>query len=384
MNMKEEHKDLQRLLDKAKIEMMNDNRSVFFTTIVFSLKFKWDDTQPTAYTNGYVMGFNPDFFLSLSPDERVGVMIHEAAHVAYDHIGRRNGRDPQWWNIAADHVINLYLKSVGIKIPSFGLADPQYADMSTEQVYELLDKSSPPEGQNFMEDLKPDMQDGDGNPVTAEQHRRHVEDMIIRASVQQKVQNSSAGALPGEIEVFLKKLLKPKLPWQTILRREVQELAKINYTWARPNRRFYPDHYLPSLGGTAITSLVFYIDISGSVTDHQFQIYVSEIASTLKMFNLKSLRVVQFDTRIRHDDKVRNLQELMKIQFTGRGGTDPECIFEDMEKTKPQLALVFTDGEFYWRREPLKQRLLWLINDNPGFTPLFGRALHFQTNESDT
>src|SRR5206468_12059992 len=126
--------ELQKELNRTKAALMSDREAVFFTTIIFCLKFLWDEGQPTAYTDGYVLGWNPSFFRSLSPDERVGVMVHEACHVAYDHIGRLQGRDPKMWNKAADHVINLDLLARGFKLPSWVLADQRFIGMSTEQV----------------------------------------------------------------------------------------------------------------------------------------------------------------------------------------------------------------------------------------------------------
>lgn len=363
--------ELQQELDRTKIALMQSKESVFFTTIVFSLKFVWDDTQPTAYTDGYTLGFNPAFFLGMPKEQRVGVLVHEACHVAYDHMGRRMGRDMNLWNMAADHVINLELLGRGFKLPEFRLADERFKGMSTEQVYNLLQAEQYNEP-NPMADMR------DPEQVKPEEYKRHIEDLIIRASVQAKM-GGGAGSIPGEVELFIDTLLKPRLPWQTILRREVGALVKKDYSWMRPARRFFPEHHLPSLSNPAPYALTFYVDISGSVSDHQFKVFVSEIAGAIRMFSPPSVTVVQFDTSIKSIDAVRSLAELSKIEFHGRGGTCPECIFEHMETSKPQLALVFTDGEFEWPRDTLKQRLLWLINDNPGFVPQFGRALHFRT-----
>ena len=51
-------------LNKAKIALMRKTDSVFFTTVCFSLKHKWDDSIPTAATNGKEILFNTKFFLS--------------------------------------------------------------------------------------------------------------------------------------------------------------------------------------------------------------------------------------------------------------------------------------------------------------------------------
>jgi predicted metal-dependent peptidase len=215
--------------------------------------------------------------------------------------------------------------------------------------------------------------------MAPEQHKRHVEDMITRAAVQATMQGQP-GSIPADIQLFLDKLFKPKLPWSTILRRYLTEFAKVDYTWKKPNRRFFPAHYLPSLDGLKVMDLDFYIDISGSVTDHHFTTFMSEIAGVFKMMKPNRIRIIQFDTRIHHIDTVKNLNDMMKIEFHGRGGTDVECILDMIEKEKTKLSMVFTDGGFHWRRQGCKQNILWLINDNPNWKSLFGKVIHFDTD----
>ena len=385
MNMNE----LQNALDRAKIGLMQCRNSAFFTTIAFSLKHIWDDTQPTAYVDGVHMGWNPDFFLKLTSDERIGVMVHEACHVAYDHIGRLNAgmvRCPDIFNQAADHVINLMLLAKGFKLPSFRLADQRFVDMSTEQVYDILQAEAAqgkPMPQLPMADLRtgkpgdPDNQTG----MDADQLAKHVKGMILQAALASKMAGDAPGSIPGDIELLLEEILNPVLPWTTILRRYMTEFNKNDYSWRKPNRRFFPNHYLPSLYSNSLQDLTFYVDISCSVMDYQFQMFVNEIAGVLKHLKPKFVTIVQFDTRIQHIDKVSNLQELKAIQFTGRGGTSIHEILDHMEANKNSLSLVFTDGGFHFPRTEFKQRIIWLINDNPKWVPVFGDAIHFSTKE---
>ena len=55
----------QKALDKAKVALMSKPDSVFFTTVCFSLKHVWDDSIPTAQTNGLEIRYNPEFFMQL-------------------------------------------------------------------------------------------------------------------------------------------------------------------------------------------------------------------------------------------------------------------------------------------------------------------------------
>lgn len=391
--------DLQLALDRAKIALIQTPESAFFTTIVFSLKQRWNDKISTACTDGVYMEWNPEFFMSLPPEQRVGVMVHEGCHVAYDHMGRLNlgkQRCPDIWNRAADHVINLMIEARGFKLPSFRLADARFKDMSTEQVYDILEKEAA-NGKPMPQQKMPDLvyvpmdgpgtdgqggdKDGEGSGMSAAERDARVRAIIIRAAMASKMAGEKPGTVPGEVELFLDNLLNPKLPWQTLLRRYFTEFSKNDYSWKRPNRRFFPAHYLPSLHSINLQDMTFYVDISGSVEDFQFKLFISEIAGVLKMLKPKKITIVQFDTKIHHVNSVTNMQELSKIHFHGRGGTHIECILKHMEDNKNSLSLVFTDGHFSWPRDRFPHKILWLINDNERFKPHYGNAIHFSTKE---
>lgn len=53
---------------------------------------------------------NPEFFRSLTPPERIGVLLHESSHVDYRHGPRFEGKDHDLANIAADLAINSMLR----------------------------------------------------------------------------------------------------------------------------------------------------------------------------------------------------------------------------------------------------------------------------------
>lgn len=370
-----------RALNKAKIGLMQKADSAFFTTIVFSLKFQWDTMCPTAYTDGRTLGFNPDFFMSMSPAERIGVLVHEAMHVAYMHMGRLMGREMDIWNQACDHVINLQLLARGFELPSFRLADPRFNDMSAEQVYDILmaekqqGKQMP---QNCMQDLR--SPSSDDSLQGQKEFEKHVQDILIRARIQSKMAHDKPGTIPGDIELYLDKLLNPKLPWQTILRKYLRTYNKSDYSWRKPNRRFLPDHYLPSLHGEALMDLVIFVDISGSVSDYQFKMIVSEVASIFRMMKPKKITLIQFDTNIKSVIEIGSIQELRQVKFTGRGGTRIKPVLDWAAEHKPQLSLVFTDGHFRFDRTEHKHDTLWMINDNPCWKAPFGKAVHYSTN----
>ena len=148
-------------LKQAKIKLLFNQP--FFGTLVMHLPLV-DATQsgwcPTAAVDGRNIYYNSEFLKKLDVDEIQFVLCHEILHVAFDHFGRRSHRDPSWWNMANDYVINAALikDKVG-KMPTervpvedtdasgkkttaqrVGLYDARYEGWTSEAVYEDLEK----------------------------------------------------------------------------------------------------------------------------------------------------------------------------------------------------------------------------------------------------
>ena len=357
-----------KALDKAKIALMSKADSAFFTTVCFSLKHIWDEAIPTACTNGAEIRYNPKFFLSLTEHERVFVLVHEAMHVALLHITRLQGRNRQKWNMAADYVINLMLVDRGFTLPKGGLLDKSFAGMSTEQVYDLI-----PDQQ--AEDYPMDIEEAFGELTNVEEN---IKEILVRASVASKMAGDKAGSIPGDIQIYLDKLLKPKLPWKIILRRFIQAFAKDDYTFTRPNRRFFPKHILPGLKSEKLIDLAIAVDTSGSVSDEEFKRFVSETSGILKMMQPDNMTLIQFDTKLKSIDTLKNVRDLTQVTFTGRGGTKIGPVLDWAKENKPQLLLVFSDGEFYWPGDKLNSPTLWMIHNNKDFKAPFGQVIHYE------
>lgn len=363
-------KDHIKALDKAKIALMSRADSTFFTTVCFSLKHVWDEGIPTACTNGTEIRYNPQFFLQLDEQERVFLLIHESMHVALLHMLRLKDHKAEKWNIAADFVINGMLLERGFKMPKEGLHDPQYKGMSVEQVYALLPDATP--GDFDMDLVEP------GSDSVTEGLEESVKEILVRAATASKMAGDRPGTIPCDIEIYLDKLLKPKLPWKVILRRYLQTFAKNDFSFRTPNRRYFPKHLLPGMKSEKLMNLAIAVDTSGSVTDEEFQRFVSETRGILRMLDPDEITLVQFDTQVKSVDTLRSLRDLNEVTFQGRGGTRINPVIEWAQKAKPQLLLVFSDGEFYSPTEKPKCPVLWIIHNNKAFTAPFGQVLHYE------
>jgi predicted metal-dependent peptidase len=361
-------------LQKAKIQLMSTPDSAFFATVCFSLRHIFDDRVSTAATDGRVIRFNPTFFMKLTPPEQVFLLLHETLHVAYLHILRvQPGMNKSKANAAMDYVINLQLTDRNFKMPKCGLLDSQYKGMSWEEVYKLLPDDQSPS----WDDLDPMEREGTG--AEQEALAQEVQDILVRASIQSRMAGDKPGTIPGEIQIFIDKILNPKLPWQKLLMKYFRSFDKSDYSFKKPNRRFFPKWHLPTLWGESLMDLVVAVDTSGSVSDSDFNTFVSEVHTILRMMKPSKITFIQFDTGIRHVNEVRSVKELLSLKFTGRGGTDVNEVLEWANKNKPQLLMFFTDGEFRAPDISVKNSdVLWLIHNNKKFSAPFGKTIHYE------
>jgi predicted metal-dependent peptidase len=64
-----------------------------------------EDLKPNLY-------INPDFYNSLTLEEKMAVLEHELLHLLNKHLIRIEGRNSYVWNVATDVAINQYIKGL--------------------------------------------------------------------------------------------------------------------------------------------------------------------------------------------------------------------------------------------------------------------------------
>lgn len=386
---------LKEMYDRAKMGLFVKKGAMFISTLYFSLKMSWDTSIETACTNGHYLKINPQFFQKISKEMRPTLLAHEAWHVGLLHPLRRGNRDPEKWNAACDYAINIMLKDLGYHFdPNLGLLDEQYRGMSAEQIYDKL--PDPPEGGGGFSNMggmgsdlhqpgtpppgnQPDNGNGQPQP-TPQEIENQIISTLVKATMQSKMSGKEAGVIPGELEAFLEAMLNPKLPWETILENHMNDLIKDDYSWARPNRRFMPDFYLPSQFGDGLSQINWYMDISGSVTDDQIRRFNSEVRHVHERFTPKATNIISFDTRIQDEYTFTDDERFTGLAFHGRGGTSLDCVFEHARRANPDLMIVFSDLECRRITEEPPFPVIWICADNPRATVEFGRLIHMDTS----
>ena len=110
----------------------------FFGSVVASVDYKENKDILTAGTDGETIYYNPKYLESLSVEEQTFIFAHEVCHIAFNHILRSEGKDPELWNVATDGVINQFLKRDGLKMAMGGVDMAEAINYDAEQLYDKL------------------------------------------------------------------------------------------------------------------------------------------------------------------------------------------------------------------------------------------------------
>jgi len=395
-----------KYLSKAKIDVMSRENSSFFSYVMLGLVHEFYVPIPgfeTAGTDGFTVAYNRHWFSPLTAPQRTGLSLHETLHVAFKHMFRFDMWDdwcPDKANQAADHVINNFLKEWGFELPPGGLCDPKFKGMSWEEVYKILMANPPPQQQQPQQqpqlDIFPagslsgrlpgegsDKDEGEsgqegGQQATMDKMSTEIDDLLIQAVLNSRANGDKPGSIPGDVERYVDQLLNPRVPWNRVLSSVMTKICKNDYSLRRPNRRYMPDFYLPTLYTEKICDVAVSVDISASITDEQFQHFISETAAIIGRLKPDKTTFFQWDTRIVEPIyEVKSLRDLSKVEFHGGGGTNVQPAIDWARDNKPDIYIIFTDGYFDPPAYALKMPVIWVVHSNPTYVAPFGKTITY-------
>ena len=189
------------------------------------------------------------------------------------------------------------------------------------------------------------------------------------------------GTLPLVAERIIDKLKHPTLDWRTILNDFVQEEI-CDYSFSPPDRRMQDSpFFLPDFNekDETVKNLLFMIDTSASMSNHQITACYSEIYGAIQQFGGKLQgKLGFFDAVVVEPIPFESEDEFKIIRPKGGGGTSFDVIFdyvqEHMMDEPPVSIIILTDG---YAPIPHESRamgipVLWIINNND-VTPEWGK-----------
>lgn len=403
---KSNYKKYAEKLQKARFSLMRSNP--FYAVLLMHVSFGIDDYAETAYTNGKMIIFSPDFLDKLSLEEVEFILMHEVMHIALNHCNRLiDGLDLDLFNYACDIVVNsnilhsfngdvskITLKEYGESIHLNPNNEEGYK-FNVEEVYkQLLEVSRKNRGNNIGDNsLLNSFDDHSYWENKGDESSKHewIQNLIEAKKIQDKI--TALSNKPCNLSLLLERQIDeymyPKVDWREILFDFIQ--VEINdYSFNPPDKRFQGSNViLPdfNVADEKIKNIWFVIDTSGSINEDELTLALSEIKGAIEQFNNHlEAYIFFFEGDVTKPKLFTSIEEFKEIKPIGGGGTSFTKIFSSIEDyfldELPSSIVILTDGYAKFPKEEERKNIpvLWLIN-NEEVTPLWGKVGRIKLNE---
>ena len=328
--------------------------------------------------NRHTFIWNPNVFAQVPVPFRMLTCIHEAGHIALQHIERwiRLSKDlspgqlsnmRSLFNIAADmanndFVLRPYLEQAGFKEPPmdpktkkqnagggpWGLiwpGNPEFGlptGLSFEQYLEKLLSKCKSDGYDpmnhtgqmpnwlskydhdpkFVHDWVDISNLSDAEIERLEKQIERETKKLVKSAYRQTVKNR--GTISEELQNYIDALLEePTIPWNVILRRIVKRAiaSKLQESLIWPNVALLEDEVqdsgiepFPGLQNDYGFVIHLGIDSSGSVGDEEYILFLQELKGILQEDQMVEMKAVIFDAQIQEEKTVSSFTELEELR----------------------------------------------------------------------
>jgi len=362
--------DVARKLAAARTRLILDNP--FLGALVLRLPLKEADASwcPTSATDARAFYFNHEYINQLSLGQVQFVLAHEALHCGLSHFARREHRDRKRWDVACDYAVNQLLDADGLEQPPGTLIDEAYAGTTQN------DAPTDSESDQTRQDEEDSSDTLDPPQSLSERERDHLDTQWQQRLAGAAQQAMAAGKLSGNVARMVEQLLRPSMPWRSLLARYMSSSARTDYNILRPSQRREGDAILPSLYARQI-DVVVALDTSGSVKPEEFDLFLAEVNAIKGALNAR-ITMLACDADLDPEGPwVFETWEALRLpeQMRGGGGTDFRPVFEwlDTSNMRPDLLIYFTDARGRFPERPPAVQTLWLVKG--GELPPWGQRI---------
>lgn len=343
--------EVKRSLSMARLRF--NSRSPFFSVLLSNLKvIQVDDNDAiqTMATDGSSLFINGRFWLGLTVEERDFGLAHELLHIAFNHMGRLNGRHPEKWNCAGDYAINLDLQQAGFAMVKGVLFDFKYHGMTADEIYALL----------------PPVMKGCGCGGILPGEPAHGEAERWKGVLDRAIQAERMYGDGSILNILKFGEFAPIVDWRTAL----WDVMGNDVDFDGFDRRLiHEEIYTETLIDVAEAKgmCAICIDTSGSVMDVLGQ-FVAEVKEIVDLYQIKPPLYYA-------DAEVIGPLEIEEIERPrGGGGTSFVPFFEEVESRGYQRVVYFSDLDGEYPRST-EAEVLWVVPAGVTRVPPFGRVV---------
>ncbi len=350
----------------------------FYSGLLQEINIRFNDQCPTVglmynkKKQEFHIDINSQFFCKFNLVERSAILFHEILHFSHKHVFRiEGGKDKisMLDNIAKDMAINQFILGLPkgcVDVKNFkdklGVAFPLYR--TSEDYYQLLEQNQE-SNKEELEKFQP-MDQHLWEDLSDEEYQKMLEE--AKKLVERTVEKSAYGhnIVPDSIKDLLKEIEQKvkDIDYKTILKKAVKKSICVTdreSTWNRPNKRY--GTYSPGTRVGKLPMLSIYGDTSGSISHIELNQFMEVIFGFLKSGH-KNCWLGLWHQKL-YSKKKFKFNEKIDQNILESGGTDIKDVMEDIKKTKPNLAIILTDG--YFDEYSIKmetQDVIWVISEN--------------------
>jgi predicted metal-dependent peptidase len=392
------------LVDKVGLSLMADKDNFYaYFLLQMAREIRFDLSSPTAVNfkgAKYVIYFNPLIFLRLTLPQMATTIKHEILHIVARHLSRarelKGGCSALAINMAMDIAVNTYLDHLPPDAVTLEWVNQHYDlqllpfnsfEYYLEAIQIALDLLAADElatdaAEADLNENKPDDEAAapqqDESIVTAYSYdpaRTHelweeskdVDDKTLQEFTVQFIDNAHKGSVPGYLGDLISSLQNSRgeLPWNLYLKKLMGTVeSNRKKTVTRRNRRQPERLDLRGELRSHKANIAVAIDISGSISDAEFNQAMKEVLAIVKNYN-QEITIIECDSEIRRVyqvNSVKDIRERMQI----RGATRFTPVFEYANRHQVNLLIYFTDGqgEEQLLTRPKGYQTLWIISGN--------------------
>ncbi len=391
--------------DFCKVYMDN----AFLGIVTMEISKVADEGAPTAYMGARKMdkdydltlGYNPDFFRSLTSDHRQGVIIHELYHMIFRHITNRTMADTRYnqlWNVATDLAINSIIGRK--RLPAFCLmpgvrptrTDPKtgkVTDAGDKDLCDFIEKAPGLQAADYyfeslkeiINNRKEKEEDGDGDQTGGlstlddhsgwgdipaeieEQLNDKMRDLLEKAVRHASNTDKSWGDIPHEIQEQLRKLLGREIDWRSIIKNFIGRCRSMERNSSITKMNMRMPWKLPGARRKTHANFACFIDQSGSMSDEDICMLFTELEGLAKE---TTIDVFHFDTEVDEKSKTTwKKNQPYPAHRTRCGGTDFNAVAaycnRPENKGKWSGVIILTDGYADVMGGITGAKVLWVI-----------------------
>lgn len=381
------------LIDKVNLSLMEDKDNFYgYFLLQMSRELRFDISSPTAVNfkgAKYVIYFNPIIFLNLNLKQMESTIKHEIIHILSMHLIRakefKGGYSRLAINMAMNIVVNTYLDHLPPYSITLEWVNLKYSlellpfkpfEYYVEELQTALDLQEADEDE--ADEANPDESDDCNNDQKIEtaynpekthdlwEDSSDIDEKTLQEFTEKFIDNAQKTSLPSYLQSLISSLKNSKdgeLPWNLYLKRLMGAVESNNKKTITRRSRRQPDRLdLRGQLRSHKAKVVVALDISGSISDQEFNQAIKEVLEIVKSYN-HEITIIECDSDIRRVYTIKSVRDI-KDRLKIRGGTKFAPVFDYANHHKVNLLVYFTDGKGEEKliTIPRGYKTLWVIS----------------------